>query len=116
MDDATLRERLWLGFARLQTLLGGEAGGGAVIEADGVVASLVPAEPDSPTLNAAVALDAERTVEVLPDLGRRYDEIGVRRWGVWVDGSAGPALENLQRAGLTMTSSSPGMGAGIPQL
>ena len=31
MDDGTLRDRLWQGFARLQTLLGGEAAGGVVV-------------------------------------------------------------------------------------
>ena len=30
MDDGTLQERLWQGFARLQTLLGGEGVGGVV--------------------------------------------------------------------------------------
>ena len=40
MDDGTLRDRLWQGFARLQTLLGGEAAGGVVVEEHGIVASL----------------------------------------------------------------------------
>ena len=56
MDDGTLRERLWQGFAQLQTLLGGEAAGGVVVEEHGVVASFVPGAPDSPTLNAAIVV------------------------------------------------------------
>ena len=75
MDDATLRERLWLGFARLQTLLGGQAGGGSVIEDEGFVASVVPSAPDSPTLNATVSLDSPRTVAALPELHRRYGDV-----------------------------------------
>ena len=44
MDDGTLRERLWQGFARLQTLLGGDAAGGVVTEDQGSVASFVPCD------------------------------------------------------------------------
>jgi hypothetical protein len=116
MDDAVLRDRLWRGFADLQALLGGQAAGGAVIELEGAVASLVPAAPDSPTLNAAIALaDAldPRTVQELED---RYAEIGARRWGVWVDGGYAQVIRILQRAGLRMGSSSPGMGAEIAAL
>ena len=74
------------GFARLQSLLGGQAAGGAVVEEHGVVASFVPAAPDSPTLNAAIAMERGRR-RVLEALRKRYDQIGVRRWGVWTDGA-----------------------------
>ena len=47
MDDGTLRERLWRGFARLQTLLGGDAAGGVIAQEEGVVASFVPGAPRS---------------------------------------------------------------------
>ena len=45
MDDGTLRHRLWQGFAQLQTLLGGDAAGGVVVQEQGIVASFVPAAP-----------------------------------------------------------------------
>jgi GNAT superfamily N-acetyltransferase len=116
MDDGTLRTRLWAGFARLQTLLGGHAGPGSVIEREGLVASVVPSAPDSPTLNAAVALDPDRALEHLAELQERYHGAGVRRWGVWLDGSATDAALALLDAGLVVTASSPGMGAAISDL
>src|SRR4051812_19463312 len=55
MDDATLRARLWDGFAALQTLLGGSSRHGRGLYKDGLVASIVPSAPDSPALHAAGA-------------------------------------------------------------
>ena len=106
-----LRVRLWEGFARLQVLLGGHAGPGLVIERDGLVASVVQAAPDSPTLNAAVAIDPEAGPRHLDELRNNYEAAQIRRWGVWLDGGATDAARQLQRAGLQVTASSPGMGA-----
>jgi ribosomal protein S18 acetylase RimI-like enzyme len=116
MDEGTLRARLWDGFARLQTLLGGHAGPGRVIEADGLVASVVPNAPESPTLNAAVALEPDKAVGVLERLANRYAQANVRRWGVWLDASATAAARALTDAGMVVTSASPGMGAPIEEL
>jgi GNAT superfamily N-acetyltransferase len=116
MNDGTLRERLWRSFARLQTLLGGEAAGGKVVEHEGLVASFVPIAPDSPTLNAAVALAPAIDPQFLQDLTHRYRQTGARRWGVWVDGDFEDVIIALHRAGLRRTSSSPGMGAAIQSI
>jgi ribosomal protein S18 acetylase RimI-like enzyme len=116
MDDATLRERLWQGFARLQAVLGGKAAGGAVLDQPGLLASFVPQAPDSPTLNAAIALTDELHADTLDQLRHRYEEIGIRRWGVWTDGSYGSVIRTLHENGMRMTSSSPGMGLPISQL
>jgi GNAT superfamily N-acetyltransferase len=116
MDDETLRARLWDGFARLQTLLGGHAGPGRVIEAEGLVASVVPNAPESPTLNAAVALEPAAAVAALERLADRYAQANVRRWGMWLDSSATKAARALTEAGLVVTSASPGMGAAIEDL
>jgi GNAT superfamily N-acetyltransferase len=113
MDDALLRSRLWDGFARLQVLLGRHAMQGAVIERPGVVASVVPAAPESPTLNAAVALDAEQAAQALPELAQAWRDANVSRWGVWLDGRAKRVARSLQKAGLSLTASSPGMGADL---
>jgi GNAT superfamily N-acetyltransferase len=116
MDDGTLLKRLWDGFGALQALLGGHAGPGHVIERDGIIASIVPSAPESPTLNAVVALDADKAPEYLEELGRRYAEANVRRWGVWLDDRASLAAQRLAKYGMVITSASPGMGATLDEL
>lgn len=116
MDHGTLRVRLWANFGRLQTLLGGSVGEGRVIEREGLLASIVPAAPQSPTLNAAVALDPEVVPEHLRELEERYRAARVRRWGVWLDAGATLATRALYHAGLSPTAQSPGMGAEIDEL
>jgi GNAT superfamily N-acetyltransferase len=116
MDDALLRSRLWDGFARLQVLLGRHAMQGAVIELPGVVASIVPAAPDSPTLNAAVALDPEEAANALPEIAEQWRDARVSRWGIWLDGRAKRVARGLQKAGLTLTASSPGMGVALDDI
>jgi ribosomal protein S18 acetylase RimI-like enzyme len=116
MDDSTLRERLWQGFARLQAVLGGKAAGGEVVERGALVASFVPHAPDSPTLNAAITLEDALELQTLHELNDRYNEIGVRRWGVWTDGSYRAVQRVLHDAGMRITSSSPGMGSLIDDL
>jgi ribosomal protein S18 acetylase RimI-like enzyme len=112
MDDgATLSMRLWEGFGKLQALLGGHAGPGSVLTRDGLIASVVPGAPDSPTLNAAVAIEPEQAPAHLEELRHRYGEARVRRWGVWLDSRASLAAQALTQAGMVMTSASPGMGA-----
>jgi ribosomal protein S18 acetylase RimI-like enzyme len=116
MDDGALRLRLWEGFAQLQALLGGHAGGGSLLERDGLVASVVPKAPDSPTLNAAVAINPDAAPAHLSELQQRYAEANVRRWGVWLDGHASLTAQHLARDGMVVTSASPGMGAALADL
>ena len=116
MDDATLRHRLWHGFARLQALLGGEAAQGRVVETGGLTASVVPKAPDSPTLNAAIALADTIDRHVLAGLQETYEREGVRRWGVWTDGTNSDVIATLQDTGMRLTSSSPGMAVALSEL
>lgn len=116
MDDATLRRRLWEGFGDLQTLLGGHARQGSVLRRDGLVASVVPSAPDSPALNAVVALEPAAAPPLLGELADHYARAGVRRWAIWVDGGAWDVTADLRRAGLMVASASPGMGAEIEEL
>ena len=116
MDDGTLRARLWAGFARLQTLLGGHTGPGSVLEREGLVASVVPGAPESPTLNAAVVIEPDAVSANLQELSDRYASANVRRWGVWLDGGAHTVARVLEHAGMAVTSASPGMGAPIDAL
>jgi ribosomal protein S18 acetylase RimI-like enzyme len=116
MDDGVLSARLWEGFGQLQALLGGHAGPGSVITREGMIASIVPNAPDSPTLNAAVAIDADTAPSHIAELTRRYKAAKVRRWGVWLDGRASLAAQALAQAGMVVTTASPGMGADIDDL
>ncbi len=116
MSDAELRQRLWEGFAALQTLLGGSAKHGFVIEKPGLVASVVPSAPDSPALNAAVAIDPATAPRHLEELEVRYGDAGIRRWAIWVDGAARNVTAELRQAGMGIASASPGMGAAIEDL
>jgi ribosomal protein S18 acetylase RimI-like enzyme len=113
MDQGTLLLRLWDGFARLQLLLGGHAGQGYTLERDGLVASVVATAPDSPTLNAAVAMDPEAALEHLDELAARYGKANIRRWGVWIDGQADSVAQTLAENRMVMTNASPGMGASL---
>ena len=101
MDDAELRRRLWEGFAALQTLLGGSARNGWVLRKDGLVASIVPSAPDSPALNAAVALDPE----VAPDALHRARGHLRRRGRAPLGG-----VDRRRRAARHERSSEPGSG------
>jgi ribosomal protein S18 acetylase RimI-like enzyme len=116
MDEGTLRVRLWDGFARLQLLLGGHAGKGHTLERPGLVASIVPSAPDSPTLNAAVAIEPDAAAEHVDDLASRYAAAGVRRWGIWLDGHASLAAQALALRDMVVTTASPGMGAPLDEL
>jgi GNAT superfamily N-acetyltransferase len=116
MDDGALLTRLWDGFGRLQALLGGHAGPGHVIERDGIVASIVTSAPDSPTLNAIVALDPDKAPDHVEEMAARYEKAGIRRWGVWLDDHASLAAQRLNQLGMVVTTASPGMGAAIADL
>jgi GNAT superfamily N-acetyltransferase len=116
MDDAALRSRLWEAFGRLQALLGRHSMHGEVLGTPELVASIVPAAPESPTLNAVVALDPAAAVDALPELEERWQSAGVRRWGVWIDPAAREAVRRLHRARLTLSASAPGMGADLDDI
>ena len=116
MDDGTLRDRLWQGFAQLQMLLGGDAAGGVVAEEAGIVASFVPGAPDSPTLNAAIVVGDALDLDQLERMRERWEQIGVRRWGVWVDGASWAVTDTLRLARMRVTTASPGMAAEIDGL
>ena len=73
----------------------------------------MPSAPDSPALNAAVALDPSAAPDALEELEVRYGDAGVRRWAIWIDGGARDVTAELRSAGLAIASASPGMGAAI---
>ena len=80
------------------------------------MASVVPSAPDSPALNAAVALKPDSALQHLDELEVRYGDAGIRRWAIWVDGSARGVTSELRNAGMAIASASPGMGAALTDL
>jgi hypothetical protein len=56
----------------LQTLLGGSSRHGSVLRRTGLVAPDVRSPPDSPALNAAVAIEPDAAPGALPELADRY--------------------------------------------
>lgn len=91
-----------MSFARL-TGAGGEDS--SVIEHDGVVASVMPAVPDRSIVNSVAYRDAEALDAVLDDLGRAYEEAGVRAWTVWVPEDDREAVALLESAGHRLDAS-----------
>ena len=80
------------------------------------MASFVPAAPESPTLNAVIVLTDSLEPRVLAALQDRFDQIGIRRWGVWTDGAKPAVLDTLESARLRLSSSAPGMAAALDDL
>ena len=76
----------------------------------------MPGAPDSPTLNAAIAVGGELDIDRLDAMRKRWEQIGVRRWGVWVDGANYAVTDTLRLARMRVTTSSPGMAAEIADL
>ena len=89
------------GFSRA---FGHAARDGAVLEYDGVVASVAPAIPFRSIFNSAAYSDAQQLAAALPRLTADYEEAGVTAWGVWAHESDRDAIAALERAGLCRDS------------
>jgi len=85
-----------MSFARL-TGAGGETS--RSIEHDGVVASVCPAVPHASIVNSVGYRDAGALAASLEELGRTYDEAGIRAWTVWVPEDDREAATLLESAG-----------------
>src|SRR4051794_28333689 len=99
MDRAeaiALQRRALGAFVRL---LGRSSPGSAVLDRDGVVASIVPAVPDRSVLNSVVYRDAEALGAVLDELAETYEDAGVAAWTVWVPEDERDAAALLDRTG-----------------
>ena len=93
MPDATGFARQWAGLVAQVRLLGSHVPGAAVIEAGGMVASVMPAAPHSSILNVALATDPTQLPRDLQQLAQAFRQGGARAWGLWVDGDHEAARE-----------------------
>ena len=78
-------------------LIGRSSEGAHVTELDGVVGSVCPKVPERSLPNSVVYESQEALIAALPELARRYDEVGIEAWTVWVpedDTQAAAALED----------------------
>jgi GNAT superfamily N-acetyltransferase len=99
MDRAQAIERhrgALMSFARLT---GAGSDTSAVIERDGVVASVCPAVPHASIVNSVGYREAGALAASLDELARAYDEAGVRAWTVWVPDDDREAATLLESAG-----------------
>jgi GNAT superfamily N-acetyltransferase len=104
MPDATDFARQWAGIVALVRLLGTNAPRATLIEAGGMVASVMPVAPGSSIMNTAVAVDPAAPPGNLEQLAEAFRRSGAEKWGLWVDGEDERAAEVAQRQGMALDS------------
>jgi GNAT superfamily N-acetyltransferase len=104
MPDATDFERQWAGIVALVRLFGTNAPRAELIEADGMVASVMPVAPKSSIMNTALAVDPAASPANLEQLAQAFRLGGAEKWGLWVRGDDGRAAELAQRREMLLDS------------
>jgi GNAT superfamily N-acetyltransferase len=104
MPDATHFARQWAGIVAQVRLLGANSPRATLIEADGMVASVMPTAPASSLMNVALAVDPAQPPRGLEQLAERFREGGARKWGLWVAGDDQRAAHAAQEQGMVLDS------------
>jgi GNAT superfamily N-acetyltransferase len=104
MPDATLFARQWAGLVAEVRLFGAHAPQAELIEADGMVAAVMPTAPHSSVMNVALAADPADTPKQLEELADRYRRAGMTKWGLWVDGEHEDAERAAEAQGMVLDS------------
>ena len=99
MDDATLLQRMWATMRAFFHLLPAASEGGHAVERPGVLGTVTPAVPERSVVNSVLYDDADALEAALGDLGRAYEDAGVRAWTVWVHPGDQRAAALLESAG-----------------
>lgn len=73
--------------------------GARVVEAERVMAALVPALPERSVFNSVLYERPESLANARDELARAYDEAGIRAWTVWVPEDDRASAELLAAAG-----------------
>jgi GNAT superfamily N-acetyltransferase len=73
--------------------------GGHLVEAEGVVAAVVPALPGRSVFNSVLYKRPENLAAARDELERAYERAGVRAWTVWVPEADSASAELLAAAG-----------------
>src|SRR5918992_230101 len=104
MRDASGFATQWAGMVALVRLQGAHSPGARLIEADGMVASLMPVAPASSIMNCALAVDPAEPPSGLDRLADAFNQGGAQKWGLWVDGDDERAAEAARRQGMMLDS------------
>ena len=99
MDDQELFDRQYASLLEFCRIMGQASPGARVVEADGVVASVVPASPDRAIPNSVAYGSAAGLERALPGIAAAYETAGVRAWTVWAPASDSASQALLERAG-----------------
>lgn len=104
MPDATLFARQWAGLVAEVRLFGSHGPSAEVIEADGLVAAVMPTAPTSSVMNVALTIDHGAAPAQLGELAQRYRAAGATKSGLWVDGENAAAAQAAEAQGMVLDS------------
>jgi GNAT superfamily N-acetyltransferase len=102
MRDATGFAMQWAGLVALVRMLGEHGPGATLVERSGLIASVMPASPDSSIVNSALAVDPAQAPTGLQQLAEAFRQGGARKWGLWVDGDDGEAAKAATAQGMVL--------------
>jgi GNAT superfamily N-acetyltransferase len=85
-------------------LQGAHARRTTLIEAEGMVASVMPAAPKSSIMNTALAVDPAQPPRGLDRLAEAFRSGGAEKWGLRVDGEDESAAEEATQQGMVLDS------------
>jgi ribosomal protein S18 acetylase RimI-like enzyme len=115
--DAELVRRHAASHRAAYRLFASASPGGTTFELDGgVLAAITPALPERSLFNAVLYDEPGPLLAVLAELGRRYDDAGVRAWTVWTHPGDTATAEALRAAGHAHDGEPMLMGARLDEL
>jgi GNAT superfamily N-acetyltransferase len=116
MPDATPFALQWAGIVAQVRLFGAHAPRATLIEADGMVASIMPTSPTSSLMNVALAVDPTQRPSGLPQLAARFKQAGAMKWGLWIDGDDEHGARVASEHGMLLDSRPAAMVATLDEL
>jgi ribosomal protein S18 acetylase RimI-like enzyme len=116
MPDATHFARQWAGMVAQVRLFAANSPRATLVEAGGMVASVMPAVPKSSVMNVALAVDPADPPRGLEQLAERFRAGGARKWGLWVDAGDERGALAAREQGMVLDSRPAAMVATLSEL
>src|SRR5687768_4259484 len=116
MADATDFGRQWAGLVAHVRLFGRHSPQASLVETGAMVASVIPAAPESSVLNVAMAVESGAAPERLGELAEAFRQGGASKWGLWVDAADPEAARVAHAQGMVLDSRPAGMVASLDEL